>query len=63
MVVMEYMDKKTRKKSHLVLYPFKKGELRALISETGFKNINSYGDYIEHHKPKNPDFITYICKK
>lgn len=60
MVVMEYTYK--NKKAHLVLYPFKKGELLSLLKDIGFKKIKIYLDYKNKPNP-NCEFITYIAEK
>ncbi|MBI4149779.1 class I SAM-dependent methyltransferase [Candidatus Woesearchaeota archaeon] len=63
MVVLEYEHKERGVKAHLVLYPFKKNELKGLLQEVGFDEIDVFGDYKENVDPKEPEFITYICKK
>jgi len=60
MVVMEYKYK--NQKAHLVIYPFKKGELIGLLKEVGFKKIKVYWDYKNKENP-NCEFITYVAEK
>lgn len=61
MVILEIADKKN--KGHLIMYPFKEGELEGLLRETGFKNIKRYGDYHSEFKPENVSFFTYVARK
>jgi len=63
MVIMEYIHKKNGAKLHLVLYPWKKGELKEKLTKAGFKKIKVYGDYQEQFDPKDPEFFTYVCRK
>lgn len=61
-VRFEYTDKRTGKKGHLVLYPFKKGELMGLLREAGFTRIEQYSDY-EKGYDHEADFVQYVCGK
>jgi len=63
MVVMEYRHKNTGKVAHLVLYPFEIKELILLFKEAGFKNVKVYGDYRREFDRKEPEFLTFVCKK
>ncbi len=63
MVLMEYEHKQTGEKAHMDLYPFKENELRELLIEAGFKDIEIYGDYKKNFKPEEPEFLTYVCTK
>lgn len=63
MVVMEYTHKQRGEKAHLVLYPFKKSEFRELLEEVRFRDIQIYGDYKKNFDPKEPEFITYVCRR
>jgi len=63
MVVMGYHHLETGQKAHLVLYPFKRGELRVLLEEAGFRDIEVFGDYKRDFKPEDSEFITYVCRK
>jgi len=62
MVVMEYKRKSDNTKTHLVLYPFKEGELISLLKRAGFGSIASYGDYKRDFDKKEPEFLTHVCK-
>lgn len=61
-VVMEYCDSKTSQKCQLVMYPFKKGELRSRIREAGFGRIETYCDF-QKKKDNEADFFTYVAQK
>lgn len=59
-------------KAHIVVYPFKAGEMRSLLEEVGFSDIQVYGDYKlgtgfgRFHRgfnPKTPEFLTYVCRR
>ena len=63
MVVMGYDHKVSGERVHLVLYPFKKGEMKELIEEAGFRDIQAFGDYKPRFDPKEPEFITYVARK
>jgi SAM-dependent methyltransferase len=63
MVVMEYHHLQSRQKAHLVLYPFKKGELCSLLAQADFREIKIFGDYKEQFDPKEPEFLTYVARK
>ena len=58
-VIMEYKHK-NGKKAFLVLYPFKKGELKILLKKAGFKNIQQYSDYKKDYN-SNADFYQYLA--
>jgi len=62
LVRMEYSDETNGKKAYLELYPFKKGELKSLLKEAGFKKIQQFSDYKEGYSLK-ADFHQYICMK
>ena len=62
MVVIEYAHLDGRK-SHLALYPFKKGEFKGLLREVGFREISAFGDYRPNFRPQDPEFLTYVCRK
>jgi len=61
-VKMEYTDRRNNKKAHLVLYPFKHGELLNLLEKAGFKKIIRYSDYKKGDNP-TADFYQYVCLK
>ncbi len=62
LVVMEYKHKENGKVAHLVMYPFKKGEMIGLLEEVGFNEIEIYSDYRRGYDPE-AEFITYVCSK
>ena len=61
-VKFEYTDETTEKKGFLILYPFKRGELKNLLIATGFKSIEQFGDY-KKLENNNADFYQYVCQK
>ncbi|HLD63239.1 MAG TPA: class I SAM-dependent methyltransferase [Candidatus Norongarragalinales archaeon] len=60
-IVMEY-EHQNGKKGFLTLYPFKKGELKALLKETGFKKVTRHSDYKKGYSNK-ADFYQYEAVK
>ncbi len=60
-VVMQY-DHESGKTGFLVLYPFKRGELRGVLRDAGFRKIESYSDYAARRNP-NAEFLEYIAVK
>ncbi len=51
------------RKIRFPVYPFKSGEMRSLLGEIGFRNIEAYGDYKRPFNPEEPEFITYVARK
>lgn len=58
----ELYDERTKKKSFFIVYPFKRGELKKLLEESGFQKIEQYSDYQAGYNPK-ADFFMYVCQK
>jgi len=58
----EFYDERTNKKAYCVGYPFKRGELRQMLEEVGFRNIEQYSDYQLGYNPK-ADFYMYVCQR
>jgi hypothetical protein len=74
MIVMRYTHKISGVKAHLVLYPFKKGELESELRIAGFRNIRKFADYKridegikgwiqENLLYRNAEFYTYVAEK
>ncbi len=61
-IVFEYFHKEKKIKSRLILYPFKDGELLALLKEAGFKKIQQFSDF-KKGKDNKADFFTYVAYK
>ncbi len=63
-VVMEYLDIRNAKTAHLILYPFKRDELRQLLVEAGFRpeRIATFSDYKEGYDPR-ADFYQHVCMR
>lgn len=61
-VKMEYTNEQTGKKGYLILYPFRRGEMKNLLVKTGFASIEEFSDY-KIDKSHNADFYQYVCVK
>ena len=46
---------------HLNMFPLRYGYVRRLMSEVGFQNITSFGDYQRSYE--NPDFYIHVAEK
>ncbi len=59
-IKFEIFNERTKKKAYFIVYPFKRGELRNLLSKVGFQKIEKYSDC---QLGDNPDahFYTYVC--
>ena len=61
-VKMEYTDERTVKKGYLILYPFRRGEVKNLLAKTEFASIEQFSDY-KVGESHNADFYQYVCAK
>jgi len=61
-VKFEYTDEVTNKKAHLIMYPWKRGELKNLLQKTGFESVEQYSNYLPEENP-DADFYQYVCIK
>lgn len=61
-VKFEYINEATNKKGFLILYPFKRGEIKNLLATAGFKLIDQFSDY-KKLENNNADFYQYVCQK
>lgn len=61
-VKFKYIDEVTGKKGFLILYPFKRGEMKKLLATAGFKAIEQFSDY-KKFENDNADFYQYVCQK
>lgn len=61
-VKMEYTDERTGKKGYLILYPFRRGKMKNLLTKTGFVSIKQFSDY-KLGESYNADFYQYVCIK
>lgn len=61
-IKFEYTNEMTGKKGFLILYPFKRGEMKNLLISAGFKPVEQFSDYkvLENDKA---DFYQYVCRK
>ena len=48
---------------HLNMYPLRKNYTRRLMYEVGFQNVQTYADFQETHKAKDPDFFIHVASK
>jgi len=48
---------------NLNMFPLRKKYLRKLLTEAGFADIHSYGDFQETHEEANPDFFVHVAEK
>ena len=61
-VKMEYTDERTGKKGYLVLFPFKRGEVKNLLAKSGLASIEQFSDY-KVGESHSADFYQYVCIK
>lgn len=48
---------------YLNMYPLRKVYTRQLMSEVGFQQIDTYGDFQETYHEENPDFFIHVAEK
>lgn len=48
---------------YLNMYPLRKKYTRQLMSEVGFQQIDTYGDFQETYHEENPDFFIHVAEK
>lgn len=48
---------------HLNMFPLRKNYLRRLMTEVGFQQIDTYGDFMENYKDEEPDFLSTLCRR
>lgn len=48
---------------HLNMFPLRKEYTRSLLTEVGFQNIKTYGDFQETYKKNDPDFFIHVAEK
>lgn len=61
-VKMEYTDERTGKNGYLILYSFRRGEMKNLLAKTRFASIEQFSDY-KVGESHNVDFYQYVCVK
>lgn len=47
----------------LNMFPLRKTYVRKLMQEVGFQDVETYGDFQETYKEKDPDFFTHVATK
>jgi SAM-dependent methyltransferase len=52
-----------RSTHHLNMFPLRKQYTRSLLTEVGFQNITTYGDFQETYKKNDPDFFIHVAEK
>ena len=48
---------------HLNMYPLRKKYVQRLMHEVGFQQVETYGDFQETYRDKDPDFFVHIAEK
>ena len=48
---------------HLNMFPLRKDYTRRLLSEAGFAQVHSYGDFQEEREAVDPDFFIHVAEK
>ena len=48
---------------HLNMFPLRKSYVRRLMSEVGFQNVMTYGDFQETFRDVEPDFFVHVAEK
>lgn len=48
---------------HLNMFPLRKDYTRRLMSEVGFQNIETYGDFQHTYRGAQPDFFVHVAEK
>jgi sarcosine/dimethylglycine N-methyltransferase len=56
----EFPDKSS---FHLNMFPLREQYMRRLLTEVGFQNIDTYGDFEETYTTESPDFFIHIADK
>ena len=57
----EFMD--DRSVHYLNMFPLRKEYTRSLLSEVGFQDIKTYGDFQETYRKNDPDFFIHVAMK
>lgn len=48
---------------HLNMFPLRKNYVRSLMSEVGFQQVHTFGDFQETYHDTEPDFFVHIAEK
>lgn len=48
---------------HLNMFPLRRDYVRSLMSEVGFQQIDTYGDFQESYRHYEPDFFVHVAHK
>jgi SAM-dependent methyltransferase len=61
-VKMVYKDVQNGMNGELIMYPFKRGEMKSLLTNAGFTSIEQFSDYKSEENTR-ADFYQYVCVK
>lgn len=50
-------------KFNLNMFPLRRNYLRSLMFDVGFQNVQTYADFQETHRTKDPDFFIHVASK
>src|SRR5690606_4084150 len=48
---------------HLNMFPLRKDYTRRLMTEVGFQNIETFGDFQHTYRDEQPDFFVHVAEK
>lgn len=48
---------------HLNMFPLRKAYVQRLMSEVGFQNVTTFGDFKETYRETEPDFFIHVAEK
>ena len=48
---------------HLNMYPLRRNYVRQLMTEVGFQDVQTYGDFQETYREEEPDFFIHVAEK
>ena len=48
---------------HLNMFPLRQEYVRRLMTEVGFQNVTTYGDFRETYREDEPDFFIHVAEK
>ncbi len=48
---------------HLNMFPLRKRYVQRLMTDVGFQNVTTYGDFQETYREREPDFFIHVAEK
>ena len=48
---------------HLNMFPLRKKYVQRLMTEVGFQQVETYGDFQETYREEEPDFFIHVAEK